>query len=143
MFNGERAKFRDWNDKLLNALAQVKPGYRPALKMLNKKLETLEGVIPEEDEDDIIRIMNGRLTAYEFMKASQAKQKEDEDKGDYEFTEEEKAQMGEDLWYILNEKLEGAEARGKLKGLTDGDGRFTSGILQSLGQHFQSRCHRR
>eukprot|EP00959_Pyramimonas_sp_CCMP1952_P461240 9481258-Pyramimonas_sp.AAC.5 len=59
-FNGERAKFRDWNDKLLNALAQVKPSYRPALKMLSKKLETLEGVIPEEDEDDVIRIMNGR-----------------------------------------------------------------------------------
>eukprot|EP00959_Pyramimonas_sp_CCMP1952_P461239 9481258-Pyramimonas_sp.AAC.4 len=56
------------------------------------------------------------------MKASQAKQKEDEDKGDHEFTEEEKEQMAEDLWYILNEKLEGTEAKGNLKGLTDGDG---------------------
>ena len=34
MFSGDRAKFRDWNDKLLNALAQVKHSYRDSLKRL-------------------------------------------------------------------------------------------------------------
>ena len=36
-FTGERSKFRDWNDKFLYALAQVKPSYRKAIKLLNKK----------------------------------------------------------------------------------------------------------
>jgi len=31
-------------------------------------------------------------------------------------------QLEEDLWYILNEKLEGTEPRGKLKGLREGEG---------------------
>eukprot|EP00959_Pyramimonas_sp_CCMP1952_P363184 7605404-Pyramimonas_sp.AAC.1 len=66
--------------------------------------------------------MNGRLTASEYLKATQAKQAEDDNKGDYELTEGDKTQMEEDLWYILNEKVEGAEARGTLKGLMDGDG---------------------
>ena len=92
------------------------------MKLLNKKLGTLDGIIPEQDEDDIIKIMSGRLTADEYMKASQGKRDEDDNKGDYEFTEENKVQLEEDLWYILNEKLEGIEARGKLKGIMDGDG---------------------
>eukprot|EP00959_Pyramimonas_sp_CCMP1952_P274666 5741829-Pyramimonas_sp.AAC.1 len=74
--------------------------------MLNKKLETLDGVVPEEDDDEIIRIMNGRLTASEYLKANQAKQAEDDNTGDHEFTEGDKTHMEEDLWYILNEKLE-------------------------------------
>ena len=85
-------------------------------------METLDGIIAEQDEDDIIKIMNGRLTADEYMKASQLKRDEDDHKGDYEFTEENKVQLEEDLWCILNEKLEGTEARGKLTGLMDGDG---------------------
>ena len=35
-FTGERSKFRDWNDKFFNALAQVKPSYRQAMKLLSK-----------------------------------------------------------------------------------------------------------
>eukprot|EP00959_Pyramimonas_sp_CCMP1952_P378432 7927466-Pyramimonas_sp.AAC.1 len=66
--------------------------------------------------------MNGRLTASEYLKANSAKQAEDDNKGEHEFTEGDETQMEEDLWYILNEKLEGADARGKLKGLMDGDG---------------------
>ena len=30
--------------------------------------------------------------------------------------------LSEDLWYILNEKLEGLDPRGKLKGLKEGEG---------------------
>ena len=81
-FTGERSKFRDWNDKFLNALAQVKPSYRQVMKLLNKKLGTLDGCIPEQDEDDIIKIMSGRLTADEYMNASQGKCDEDDNKGD-------------------------------------------------------------
>eukprot|EP00959_Pyramimonas_sp_CCMP1952_P249996 5226321-Pyramimonas_sp.AAC.1 len=66
--------------------------------------------------------MNGRLTTSEYLKANQAKQAEDDNKRDHEFTEGDKTEKEEDLWYILNEKLEGAEAMGKLKGPMDGDG---------------------
>ena len=66
--------------------------------------------------------MNRRFTATEYMKAPKLKQDEDDQKGDYEFTDEDKIKLEEGLWYILNEKLEGPEARGKLKGPMDGDG---------------------
>jgi len=86
-FTGERGKFREWNEKLLNALAQVHSGYRKALKNLNSKLETMDGVL-DEDEDDIGRIMNDRLAANEYSKATQVKQTEDDNKGEHEFTSE-------------------------------------------------------
>ena len=120
-FSGERSKFREWNEKLLNALAQVNAGYRKALKNLNNKLETMDGVL-DEDEDDLTRILNDRLTANEYDKATSVKQKQDDDRGEYEFTTEHLAKLDEDLWYILNDKLEGIEPRGKLKGLREGDG---------------------
>ena len=113
-FAGERSKFREWNEKLLNALAQVNAGYRKALKNLNSKLETMDGVL-DEDEDDLARILNDRLTANEYAKASPVKQKQDDDKGEHEVTEEHLTKLDEDLWYILNDKLEGIEPRGKLK----------------------------
>ena len=120
-FAGERSKFREWNEKLLNALAQVNACYRKALKNLNSKLETMDGVL-DEDEDDMTRILNDRLTANEYAKASPVKKKQDDDKGEYEVTEEHLTKLDEDLWYILNDKLEGIEPRGKLKGLREGDG---------------------
>ena len=78
-FAGERGKFREWNEKLLNALAQVNASYRKALKNLNSKLETMDGVL-DEDEDDLTRILNDRLTATEHSKAASVKQKRDGDK---------------------------------------------------------------
>ena len=120
-FAGERGKFREWNEKLLNALAQVNAGYRKALKNLNSKLETMDGIL-DEDEDDIARILNDRLTASEYSKSSLVKQTQDDNKGEHEFTAEHLTKLDEDLWYILNDKLEGIEPRGKLKGLREGDG---------------------
>ena len=79
-FTGERGKFRQWNEKLLNAVAQVNAGYRKALKNLNSKLETMDGAL-DEDEDDLTRILNDRLTANEYSKATSVKQKQDDDKG--------------------------------------------------------------
>ena len=79
-FGGERSSFREWNEKLLNALAQVNASYRRALKNLNSKLETMDGVL-DEDEDDLARILNDRLTALEYVKASPVKQQQDDDKG--------------------------------------------------------------
>ena len=34
---GDRSRFREWNEKLLNALAQVNPGYRKALNLGYRK----------------------------------------------------------------------------------------------------------
>ena len=42
-FTGDRSKFREWNEKLLNALGQVNVKNRRALRHLNSKLETLDG----------------------------------------------------------------------------------------------------
>ena len=47
--------------------------YRKALKHLNNKLETLDGVL-HEYEDDSARILSGRLTASEYTRASTVKQ---------------------------------------------------------------------
>ena len=96
-------------------------GYRKVLKNLNNKLETMGGVLDEND-DDIARIINNMLTAAEHLKASAVKQLDDDDKGDHEFTTEQLGTLDEDLGYILNDKLEGSEPRGNLKGLREGDG---------------------
>ena len=61
-FTGDRSKFREWNEKLLNALAQVDVRNRKVLKTLNKKLETLDGALQDTDDEDLCRILNGRLT---------------------------------------------------------------------------------
>ena len=37
-FDGSRSKFWEWNEKLINAMAQVNPGYRGALENLNVNL---------------------------------------------------------------------------------------------------------
>ena len=55
-FTGDRSKFREWNEKLLNALAQVDVRNRKVLKTLNKKLETLDGTLQDTDDDDLCRI---------------------------------------------------------------------------------------
>ena len=98
-FAGDRSKFREWNEKLLNALAQVNSGYRQALKNLNNKLDTTGGML-DEDEDDLERIMNGKLTADEYAKAIAVNQRVDYDKGEHEFTTEQMIKLDDDLWYI-------------------------------------------
>ena len=82
---------------MLNALAQVKPSYRDALKKLNAKLETMDGAIPDDDADEIIKIMNGRLTSREYSKASLPVQREDDNKGDFELDEEDYQKLNEDM----------------------------------------------
>ena len=54
-FSGDRSKFREWNEKLLNALAQVDVRSRKVLKSLNNKLETLDGALQDTDDDDLRR----------------------------------------------------------------------------------------
>ena len=45
---------------------------RKALKYLNAKLETLGGALQEQDDDDMVRILNSRLTQEEYDKANAA-----------------------------------------------------------------------
>ena len=97
---------------MLNALAQVNSDCREALKNLNNKLETMGGVL-DEGEDDLDRMMNGKLTADEYAKASAVKLQDDDGKGDREFTAEMMGKLDEYLWHLLNDKLEGVEPRGK------------------------------
>ena len=101
-FNGDRSKFREWNDKLINALAQVKPCYRVAIKNLNTKLENMEGVL-DDDEEDLIRILNNRLTVEERKKAMMPVIEADDAKGDYEVDVGDVLRLDEDLWYVLKD----------------------------------------
>ena len=105
---------------MFNALGQVNVKNRKALKYLNSKLETLDGELKDVDEDDMVRILNNRLTQEEYdSKASAAERLADDNKGDYEFTKTNIKQLEEDLWYIFTDKLEGQEPRGKVKGLRE------------------------
>ena len=86
---------------------------------------TFQGVFDievKEDEDGMARVLCGRLTSSEYTKASATKQAEDDGKGDFDFEGEQVHKLDEDLWYILNDKLDGAQPRWKLKGLREGDG---------------------
>ena len=69
-FTGDRGKFREWNEKLLNALAQGDVKNRKVLKAFNGKLETLDGALQDTDDEDLCRILNGRLTQAEYRVAS-------------------------------------------------------------------------
>ena len=48
----------------------------------------MDGAIPDEDADEIIHIMNGRLTSREYAKATTSAQREEEANGDYELEDE-------------------------------------------------------
>ena len=111
-----RARRQEWNEKVLNALAQVSAGYRKGLKNLNNKLESMDGVL-DEYEDNMARILSGRLTAAEYTRASLAKRQEDGDPADFDFDSNMMAKLDEDLWRILNDRVDGVEPRGKLKGI--------------------------
>ena len=79
-FTGDRSKFREWYEKLLNALAQVDVKNRKVLKTLNKKLETLDGALQNTDDEDLCRILNDRLTQAEYRVASPADSLTDDNK---------------------------------------------------------------
>ena len=68
----------------MNAFAQVKASYRKALDNLNNKLECLQGVF-DEYEDDIASILSGRITSSENTRASATKQADDDGQGDLDF----------------------------------------------------------
>ena len=71
-------------------------------------------------DEDLVRIRNGRLTHQEYVSSSASDRLTDDNNGDYEFAETNTHRLGEDLWYILNEKLEGIDPRGTLKGFKEG-----------------------
>ena len=73
------------------------------------KLETLDGALQDQDDDDMVRIWNNRLIQEEHDKASAADRVIDECKGGRDFTLRNSKQLEEDLWYTFNEKLEGTD----------------------------------
>merc|ERR1712113_804501 len=103
----------------------------------------MDGAIPDDDADEIIKIMNGRLTSREYDKAPLTVQREDDDKGDYELDDDDYQKLNEDMWYLLKDKLDGDDALGKLKGLEDGEGimgyqklyKFYSVVTGSTSSH--------
>ena len=82
----------------------------------------MDGALPEEEEYDLSRIMNGRLTSNEYAKASAAKHNAYYDQCDYDIESDGVEKLDEALWCLLNDHLEGTEVWGKLKSLREGDG---------------------
>ena len=76
----------------------------------------------DEDPDEIIKIMSGRLTTREYNKATPERQRDEDKKRECDLDEDEYDKRNADLWYLLKDKLEGDDALGKLKGLDDGEG---------------------
>ena len=110
-FAGDRSKFREWNEKLLNALGQVHIGNRKALKLLNSKLESLDGALNDTGEDDIVRILNGRLTQAEYDDAKAPDRLIDDNKGDNEFSVKLKRRLDEALVHPQREARRTGRAR--------------------------------
>ena len=74
------------------------------------------GIIPDDDSDDLLNILNGRLTRLEYQKATPARQHIEDSKGDLTFTDQDLQKLDEDLWYVLNEKLERGRGTGQAEG---------------------------
>ena len=60
----------------------------------------MDGALKEQDDDDMARFLNCRLTQEEYDKASAADRFPDDNKGDYDFTLKNMKQLEEDLWYL-------------------------------------------
>eukprot|EP00959_Pyramimonas_sp_CCMP1952_P074760 1561957-Pyramimonas_sp.AAC.1 len=75
------------------------------------------GAVPDDGEDDMIEIMSWRVTLSEYTNTSRTKTKYVDARGGCESDEDDYAKLGEDLWYLLKDSLEGATSRGKLKNL--------------------------
>ena len=79
----DKSEFKNWNEKFINALAQVLgPQWRVFMKSLNKELDTNRKIIPESD----LHRINGSQHLGDVAKAN------------------------EDLFYVLVEKTEGEAA---------------------------------
>ena len=72
-FAGDRSKFREWSEKLLNALGQVNVKSRKAVKFLNGKLDTLGGALQDQDDDHVAWILS--LWPMTFQKDREIKQR--------------------------------------------------------------------
>ena len=70
----------------MNALSQVNVKNRKALKFLNTKLETLDSALQDQDEDDMVRILNSRLSQDAYVKVSVADGVANDKNGEYDFT---------------------------------------------------------
>ena len=81
----------------------------------------MDGTLLVDEEEDLIRNLNGRLTVNERTNASLQRVQEDDDEGEYETDTDDMGKLDEDLWDLFNDKLEGVEPRGKLKVLKECD----------------------
>ena len=113
---------RAWSEKLPNALAQVRNANRKVLDLPNAKLESMDGAVPEHDAYNQLGLLSGRMMTAGYTKASAARQQCEGDNAYPWFPEEYVTRLEEDQWYILTEKLDGAEPRAKIQGPQDCEG---------------------
>ena len=59
-FAGDPGKFREWNDCMLNALAQGNDAIFQGLRLLSTELEVMGGAVPEPSEEDKFRLLSGK-----------------------------------------------------------------------------------
>eukprot|EP00959_Pyramimonas_sp_CCMP1952_P048640 1015870-Pyramimonas_sp.AAC.1 len=66
----------------------------------------MDGALPDDEEDDLMNIMRGRLTLNADAKTSLTKSQEDDAKGECELDEDDCATLDEDLRHLSNDTLE-------------------------------------
>ena len=86
---------------------------RRAFQYLNAELETFDGALQDQDDDDMVGILNSRLTQEGYEKVSAADRIMDDNKGDYEFTFKKHEAYRRESIVHPNDKLEGVDPRGK------------------------------
>ena len=115
-FEGDREYFVQWNDKLLNAMSEARPGSRVLLKHLNKIWAQAD---PDKVTDTVIRNQveewENSTCIDEVSKKFLGTHKEFHLKG-YPIEE-----LNQDLYYVLVEKTTG-EAAVKVKAAIEGRG---------------------
>ena len=109
MFDCDREKFVEWNDKLLNALSRIHPHARTMLKGMNKRWMSYDSEKKSQEEifDDLRNW--SEITAGDDRPHERA----------YDNTD--KNALNEDLYYVLVEKTTG-EAAIKVKAVDEGQG---------------------
>ena len=72
LLSGGQAKFREWTDRMLNALTRVNNSSRRAVKVLNS---AMDGAVPDPNEEgDKMRLLSWRMTAAEATRDRQGEE---------------------------------------------------------------------
>ena len=115
-FEGDREYFVQWNDKLMNAMSEARPGSRVLLKHMNKIWAQAD---PDKVNDTVIR---NQVEDWEKSTCTdEVSKKFLGTHGEFHLKGYAIEQLKQDLYYVLVEKTTG-EAAVKVKAASEGRG---------------------